>query len=118
MKESVTITMPPNSGVAQIHAERMRQIHSEGWTPEHDNEHKYGELAAAGAWYADAAVAVARGGLHCEDIEEIKFNTMEFWPWDEEWCKPSTDPISNLIKAGALIAAEIDRLERLRVVKG
>jgi hypothetical protein len=36
------------------------------------------------------------------------------WPWDYDWWKPSDDPIRNLTKAGALIAAEIDRLNRLR----
>lgn len=35
------------------------------------------------------------------------------WPWDASWWKPSADPIRNLVKAGALIAAEIDRLQRL-----
>lgn len=34
------------------------------------------------------------------------------WPWDASWWKPSPDPIANLVKAGALIAAEIDRLQR------
>jgi hypothetical protein len=34
------------------------------------------------------------------------------WPWDPSWWKPSPDPIRNLVKAGALIAAEIDRLQR------
>jgi len=36
------------------------------------------------------------------------------WPWEREAWKPSEDPIRNLVKAGALIAAEIDRLQRLK----
>jgi hypothetical protein len=32
------------------------------------------------------------------------------WPWEPEGWKPSDDPIRNLVKAGSLIAAEIDRL--------
>lgn len=36
------------------------------------------------------------------------------WPWHSSWWKPSDDPIRNLVKAGALIAAEIDRLQRQR----
>ena len=36
------------------------------------------------------------------------------WPWALGWWKPGTDPIRNLEKAGALIAAEIDRLLRKR----
>lgn len=33
------------------------------------------------------------------------------WPFPDFW-KQSEDPIRNLVKAGALIAAEIDRLQR------
>lgn len=32
------------------------------------------------------------------------------WPWAREDWKPDENPIRNLVKAGALIAAEIDRL--------
>lgn len=114
MKESVTITMPPSSGVAQIHAERMRQIHAEGWTPEHDDKHKRYKLAKA----AESSLAVLTSpdpdvGKYIEDSGPA-WN----WPWTKKWWKPSCDPIRNLVKAGALIAAEIDRLERLRVLKG
>jgi hypothetical protein len=35
------------------------------------------------------------------------------WPWDNKYWKPSEDKVRNLVKAGALIAAEIDRLQRL-----
>ena len=36
------------------------------------------------------------------------------WPWDLEWFKPSPyDRIRELVKAGALIAAEIDRLQNI-----
>lgn len=35
------------------------------------------------------------------------------WPFGQDWWKPSNDPIRNLVKAGALIAAEIDRLHRI-----
>lgn len=34
------------------------------------------------------------------------------WPWAPEWWKPSNDPVANLVRAGALIAAELDRLAR------
>ena len=36
----------------------------------------------------------------------------DWWPWRNEDWKPSNDRVVNLVKAGALIAAEIDRLER------
>lgn len=34
------------------------------------------------------------------------------WPWARKWWKPSPDPIRNLVKAAALLMAEIDRLIR------
>lgn len=34
------------------------------------------------------------------------------WPWAKKYWKPKT-PLEDLVKAGALIAAEIDRLQRL-----
>lgn len=36
------------------------------------------------------------------------------WPFNRKEWKPSSDPIRNLVKAGALIAAEIDRLHRVK----
>jgi len=33
------------------------------------------------------------------------------WPWEKSWWKPTpNDRVKELVKAGALIAAEIDRL--------
>lgn len=43
-----------------------------------------------------------------------KLLVWKIWPWDKSWWKPTPDDrIRELIKAGALIAAEIDRLQRL-----
>lgn len=85
------------SGAELIAAERHRQVSAEGWTPEHDDHHTSGELV-------DAAVAyLAEGNPD---------SGRPWWPWDESYWKPSTDRVRNLAKAGALIAAEIDRLRR------
>tara|TARA_R110002049_G_scaffold73666_16_gene190280 strand:- start:774 stop:1604 length:831 start_codon:yes stop_codon:yes gene_type:complete len=81
-------------------AERQRQIDAEGWTPEHDDEHGAGEMAAAAGCYAFHA---ALGGW--PDLSPY------LWPWDKAWWKPTT-PRRNLVKAGALILAEIERLDR------
>lgn len=81
-------------------AERRRQISDEGWTPEHDDQHGDGELAAAGATYALSAAS---------GIVEQPFHRT--WPWLNAWWKP-TDPRRDLVKAGALILAEIERLDR------
>ena len=95
-----------NTGAGLIVNERIRQVEDEGWTVEHDVEHHTsGQLAVAGACYAlaeDARVA------YKDDL------IPSFWPWDQEWWKPTPDdPIRELAKAGALIAAEIDRLKQL-----
>jgi hypothetical protein len=83
--------LTPVPGVQAITAERQRQIAIEGWTPAHDATHTKGELARAAACYA-------LGG-----------RPPGLWPWGDQWWKPST-PERNLEKAGALIAAEIDRI--------
>ena len=48
-----------------------------------------------------------------DDLGRVKPPSTAHWPWDDEWWNPSPDPITNLVKAGALIAAEIDRQERI-----
>lgn len=99
------------SGVGLIREERVRQLTVEGWTPEHDDEHIYGELAQASQAYCHAAIHQSIHGS--SDMNFLKFIPNPFPKnWDSKWWKPSTDPIRNLVKAGALIAAEIDRLRR------
>lgn len=78
-------------------AERQRQIGVEGWTPEHDDEHDSGEMAIAAAFYAMAYRSYEDGRVR--------------WPWDDKWCKPKSQR-HNLVRAGALILAEIERLDR------
>jgi hypothetical protein len=94
-------------GAERIAAERKRQVEAEGWTPEHDLQHDSGELASAAAAYTYAAIVTMQGG--CWRHEDPVPGS---WPWSQGWWKPSDDPIRNLEKAGALIAAEIDRLTR------
>lgn len=91
------------SGVARISIERQRQLFAEGWSADHDAAHTGGELATAGACYA-----LANGDTESTGVPAA-------WPFEASWWKPSDDPIRNLEKAGALIAAEIDRLNRERV---
>lgn len=87
-----------SQAVLDVAAERRRQIEAKGWTPEHDDEHVAGELATAGASYA--LVAVGYGLL-----------ALRTWPWPAG-LKPTT-PRRDLVKAGALILAEIERLDRM-----
>lgn len=86
-------------------AERQRQIQQEGWTPAHDDdEHDTGALADAASCYAREAGRFTRGLTS-------SFPPPAGWPWgDSDW-KP-TDARGNLIKAGALILAEVERRDR------
>lgn len=101
------------TGVELIAEERARQISEEGWTSEHDDEHVNGELAEAAAVYADASVHIGEG--QNLDILHDQIVDGEHWPFEPEWLRLTSDPIDSLIKAGALIAAEIDRRKRLSV---
>lgn len=77
--------------------ERRRQVTAEGWTPERDDKYTKRELAYAASNYA---------------VSELKHGDPPItWPWDKRWWKPTT-PRRNLVKAGALILAEIERLDR------
>lgn len=99
------------TGIELIAEERQRQISEEEWTPEHDDGHRSGELNDAAIGYAQAAAYQARG----ESLEMIRSAVpagMIRWPWEDSWWRPDEDQIRNLVKAGALIAAEIDRLQR------
>ncbi len=91
------------TGIELIAEERERQIEEEGWTPGHDAKHTNGAIAQAGACYALFSV---RPSLLSQTISGIP----RLLPWQNKWWKPSDDRIRNLVKAGALIAAEIDRL--------
>ena len=98
----------PLTGAQLIAKERVRQVKEEGWSAEHDDEHEKGELVKAAASYllrrCDSSLRIDEG-YQVFDLADI------LWPWDFDYFKP-TDPIKDLIKAGALIAAEIDRLLR------
>lgn len=94
------------TGIDAIAAERRRQIEEEGWTDEHDDEHVDGQLARAAACYADHAADDTERRLRHKRLPPA------FWPWDTKWWNPK-DRRQDLIKAGALIAAEIDRLDRM-----
>lgn len=98
-----------NSAVNMIAEERQRQIEEEGFLPENDDAYEHDELAKAAACYALPQV--------CR-----KFNyPPALWPWQKQWWKPSFQlgdrsdnkkRIRELVKSGALIVAEIERLQR------
>lgn len=104
------------TGIEIIAAERKRQIESEGWTPEHDNLLVNNELAKAAACYA--MPKDEREKYQSLSVGPPKIWYPRWWPksWDvRRWWKPTPeDRIRELAKAGALIAAEIDRINRLK----
>jgi hypothetical protein len=95
--------------IDEIAAERRRQIEVEGWDAAHDDEHKTGELASAAAAYANH-MAQFHGAEAVGSRYAIKAHP-HGWPWDRAWWKPKT-PRRDLIRAAALIVAEIERLDR------
>lgn len=99
------------TGVELIAHERERQQYEEGWGAEHDEQHDNHELPIVAACYAVAGlekVAVVRT-LRSDAV-------VDAWPprWAKRWDKRNTHPrLKALAIAGALIAAEIDRLQAL-----
>lgn len=85
-------------------SERRRQIEGEGWTPEDDDIYVSGQLAQAAATYA----------LNASGIRGL---TSVYWPFQMAWWKPKT-PRGDLVKAAALILAEIERIDRASVTDG
>lgn len=107
-------------GAARIAAERARQVTAEGYAAEHDDLHTTGSLALAAALYA------APCALYEQIVYQDGVRFRDPWPWDpcsdkrprkrnalqDNHTLPQEERIRQLVKAGALIAAEIDRLER------
>lgn len=98
------------TGIELIAEERQRQIEVEGWTAEHDDQHTNGELADAAAVYA-----LNEDSKEYLDEHWGNDNLLHFWPFDLDWLKLTPENrVRELQKAGALIAAEIDRINRLK----
>lgn len=116
------ITLELSAAEVAVIEERRRQVEVEGFDAAHDDEHTEGELALVAAIFAAPEHLVQyiplEGGVGFVDP----------WPdsWDTKWDKRPRDTNDNetlleqtdeerlglLIKAGALILAEIDRLFR------
>ncbi len=92
----------PQTGVGLIAAERQRVIDIEGYTPAHDAEQGE-DMALAGACYA----LPERKRRDLADPKGVPY----LWPWHTRYWKPvPEDRLRELVKAGQLIAAEIDRI--------
>lgn len=88
-------------------AERERQQSAEGWTPEHDDEHTDRSLAFAAASYAYNAAISHEGRIWNTALPPT------IWPqsWGADAWKPKSRR-RDLIRAAALMIAEIERLDR------
>lgn len=103
------------TGVELIAQERRRQIEKEGWSADHDSEHKDQSLAIAASIYAMPKSERRMKSVPNVLTERGFIEVPKKWPWHIEWWKPTpTNRIKELTKAGALIAAEIDRLLKER----
>lgn len=116
------------TGVEIIAAERERQVSEENWSARHDDSHTDHELALAAACYA------APDSIYIGDASERAVTIKDAWPWERAADKRNRDVrawfpgplatallqrsevrearIRELAKAGALVAAELDRLQR------
>ncbi|WP_232446719.1 hypothetical protein [Burkholderia ubonensis] len=86
-------------------AERRRHVEQEGWTPAQDDKYRDHELSCAAGCYAMYTLAYPAG------------DPPPAWPWAAEWWKPTTHR-RNLVKAGGLILAAIERLDRATAAAG
>lgn len=95
--------------------ERKRQVNTEGWTESHDDQHGDRSLALASACYVKHYVGRSwvleafLDGAERYQADEIP----DDWPgsWHENWWKPK-NPRRDLVRAAALLIAEIERLDR------
>jgi hypothetical protein len=111
--------------IEEFATERWRQIDGEGFSLAHDDQHCNGELAMAAATYAYIAgltiagraeiMAAMRQQMTPAAVHSKAVSAFGIWPdgWALSWLKP-THRRRDLVKAGALIIAEIGRIDRLQ----
>ena len=98
------------SVIEEIVAERQWQMAK--WGNAHDDEHDTGTIARAGSVYAGVAanqIEDAALGIEGEPLDQMQ--PPDAWPWEHESFNPQ-DIRRNLIRAAALIVAEVERLDR------
>ncbi|MBH3307890.1 hypothetical protein I5P84_00290 [Pseudomonas mosselii] len=98
-----------STAVRDLLAERRRQVREEGHTLERDDQYTEGQLAQAASAYA--FWADPRGASQDDHIDYLYSSQVGLYPWAKEHWKPTSQRLM-LIKAGALILAEIERLDR------
>jgi hypothetical protein len=92
-----------NSAARDVITERQRQVSAEGYSLHRDDGYIKGEMADAASAYATLAGRPK--------------SMTTLWPWGDETFKPSNDRRRDLVKAAALLLAEIERIDRLPLIK-
>lgn len=109
------------TGADKIAAERRRQVEEEGFTAAHDEHHGWADLLQAAHCYLFVAVvqlgdlAGDRAGIGPPEVWRAPRMR---WPWEAEAWKPAPAPERNLIRAGALYQAHLDRVGSAASVDG
>lgn len=113
------------SVIDEIAAKRQRQIDHHGYSSTHDDGHSDGEIAMAAACYAAPEL------IFTKDERANATIYGDPWPWDQKYDKrpffgntlrdpaKTSDKVRRdlLLTAGALIVAEIERLDRMEKTK-
>ncbi|RLZ06831.1 hypothetical protein EAH57_14980 [Acinetobacter sp. 2JN-4] len=99
-----------SKAINDVVAERQRQIQKKGYTPDHDDLYEQNELVRAASEYTNQVIG--RGwfferhpALYQSEVAS------DFWPWDKSYWKPKS-PREDLVRATAMLIAEIERLDR------
>lgn len=94
------------SAIDDIAAARARLVDELGFGDGRADEFIHGQLARAASAYADFAG-------RSDESRQLPAGAPSLWPWWSlgEW-RPTRDRRTDLVRAGALIVAEIERLDR------
>lgn len=104
--------VPEGFAIKDVINERQRQINQEFYSTENDDEYEQNELLRAAVCYAENVVR--RGWVFDSNFGPDVYQEEEvpdLWPWDLDFWKPK-NPRRDLVRAAALIIAEIERIDR------
>ena len=109
MANEIQYGMKTQEVIADILDERVRQIMMERHDIAKDDRYVDGELSLAAACYVTESY---RNG-HISDLKNALLTGFsgQIWPWSGRWWNPG-DRRRNLVRATALIVADIERLDR------
>lgn len=111
--------MSTETVLAEVERERKRQIESEGFTPAHDDTHGLRNIARAASAYVEHYCGRAYLFEPINGHPPSKYgpaaymtdDAPDIWPWELERWKPK-DPRRDLIRAIALLVAEVEVMDR------